>query len=94
MAMPNRSMVVSEPLLPHCPAYESGYHYVSAPIESLSETILYYLAQEDERLRIVENAYQLVTSKLTFYNSIKTIMEAVNQLRGTTRPPANGTISR
>ena len=93
MAMPNRSMVVSEPLLPHCPAYESGYHYVSAPIEALSETVLYYLRQEDERQRIVENAYQLVTSKLTFRNSMKTIMDAVNQLRRTTRRPANGAIS-
>jgi len=79
MACPNRSLVVSEPLLPHCPYYEPGIHYVSAPTEILAETILYYLEHEEERLRIAENAYELVTTVLTFQNSIKTIMDAVSR---------------
>jgi len=81
LAAPNRSLIVSEPLLPHCPDYEAGVHYVSAPIEKLSETILYYLAHEEERQRIVENACHLVTTKLTFHNSIKAIMDAVARTR-------------
>jgi len=82
MAAPNRSLVVSEPLLAHVPHYEAGIHYASAPtIDKLAETILYYLEHTDERLRIVENAYQLLTTTLTMGNSIKTIMEAVNKAR-------------
>jgi hypothetical protein len=81
MAAPNRSLIVSEPLLPHCPQYEAGTHYVSAPADRIAEAIVYYLKNEDERLRIVENAYQLVTTALTFRNSIKTIMDAVSKTR-------------
>jgi spore maturation protein CgeB len=74
-------LIISEPLLPHCPQYKSGTHYVSASIDKLAETIMYYLRQEDERLRIVENAYQLVTTELTFRNSIQAIMDAVHSKR-------------
>lgn len=80
MAAPNRSLIVSEPLLPHCPLYEAGIHYVSAPIEKLTEVILYYLQNENERLRIVDQAYQLVTTKLAFRNSVKQIMDAVDKI--------------
>ena len=79
LATPNRSLIVSESVLPHCQSFIAGTHYVSVPIERLAETILYYLDHEEERLRIVENAYQLVTTKLVFRESIKSIMEAVNQ---------------
>jgi hypothetical protein len=78
LAAPNRSLIISEPLLPHCPSLVPGTHYVSAPVASLTETILYYLGHEEERLRIVENAYRLFTTKLTFQESIKSIMDAVN----------------
>jgi glycosyltransferase involved in cell wall biosynthesis len=81
MAAPNRSLIVSEPLLPHCPQYEAGVHYVAAPADRIAEAIVYYLENEDERLRIVENAYQLVTTSLTFRNSIQTIMNAVSKTR-------------
>ena len=82
MAAPNRSLVVSEPLLPHVPHYEAGIHYVAAPsVDKLAETILYYLEHVDERLRIVEDAYQLLTTTLTMRNSIKIIMEAVDKTR-------------
>ena len=80
MAAGNRSLVVSEPLLSHCPVYQAPKHYVSTPVEGIVETILYYLQYEHERLQIIENAYQLVTTKLTLHNSIKTIMNAVNEV--------------
>lgn len=79
LAIPNRSLVVSEPLLAHCPAYNPGVHYVSAPIEQLAETILYYLDHEEERARIVDNGYQLVTTELRFDRSIQAILEAVDK---------------
>ncbi|MDX1523242.1 MAG: glycosyltransferase, partial [Anaerolineae bacterium] len=80
LAAPNRSLIVSEPVLPHCPPFIAGVHYVSAPIEKLTETILYYLGNDAERQKIVENAYSLVTSDLTFKNSIQTMVKAVDDL--------------
>ena len=80
LAAPNRSLVVSEMILPHCPSFLPAIHYVSVPVENLAKTILYYLDHEEERLRIVDNAYHLVTTKLLFRESIKSIMDAVNQV--------------
>ncbi len=80
LAAPNRSLTISEPLLPHCPPLIAGTHYVSAPVASLARTIVYYLEHEAERLRIVEDAYRLFTTQLTFRESIKSIMDAVNSV--------------
>jgi hypothetical protein len=81
MAAPNRSLIVSEPLLPHCPQYQAGIHYVSAPIDRLTDTIVHYLEHEDERQIIVEDAYQLVTTELAFGNSVARMMKAVTERR-------------
>jgi hypothetical protein len=86
LAAPNRSLIVSEPVLPHCPSFIAGTHYVSVPIDSLAKTILYYLENEEERLRIVENAYRMVTTKLVFRQSIKSIMDAVYELDRSIHP--------
>jgi hypothetical protein len=81
MAASNRSLIVSEPMLPHCPEYKAGVHYVSAPIDKLAESIVYYIKNEDKRAEIVENAYHLVTTQLTMRNSLKPIMEEVDKIR-------------
>jgi hypothetical protein len=86
LAAPNRSLIVSEPVLPHCPSFIAGTHYVSVPVDSLAQTILFYLDHEEERLRIVDNAYYLVTTKLVFRESIKSIMDAVNQVYQSIHP--------
>jgi hypothetical protein len=80
MAAGNRSLVASESFLPHHGAYQDGVHYVSAPPEALAETVLFYLDNEAQRHRIVENAYQLATVELTLKNSIKAIMQAVDEI--------------
>jgi hypothetical protein len=80
-AAPNRSLVVSETMLPHCPAYRPGIHYAESAPEDLARTILFYLQHPEERERIVENAYSLLTSDLTFNNSIMTIMREVERVR-------------
>jgi hypothetical protein len=77
MAIPNRSLVVSEPLLPHCPAYVPGSHYVSAPVAALADEIVYYLRHEEERSQIVEKAYQLATEVMPFRRSVERIMAAI-----------------
>ncbi len=76
MAGPNRSLIVSETMLPHCPYYEPGVHYVAAPLAKLRDTILYYLENEAARQRIVENCYNLMTTRLTMGHSVQTIMQA------------------
>lgn len=80
LAAPNRSLIVSETMLAHCPSLEAGRHFVSVPVGKLAEAILYYLDHEEERLRIVDNAYRFVTTQLVFQESIKSIMDAVNEL--------------
>ena len=80
LAAPNRSLVVSETILPHCSSFLAGKHFVSVQVETLAKTILYYLNHEEERLSIVENAYHLVTTKLVFRESIKSIMDAVSKV--------------
>jgi hypothetical protein len=81
LAAPNRSLIVSETMLPHCPAYRPGVHYVESPPEALSGTILHYLQRPEERACIVENAYQLLTTELTFHNSIRSIMAEAERVR-------------
>lgn len=76
MAVPNGSLVVSEPLLAHVPQYIAGEHYVSAPIPKLAETIIHYLNHPTEREKITENARRFITTELTFANAIATIMDA------------------
>lgn len=75
LAAPNRSLIVSEQVLPHCPYFENGVHYVAAPVSQLRDTILYYLEHEAARQRIIDNCYELVTTKLTMRNSIQTMMQ-------------------
>ncbi len=86
-AIPNRSLVVSEPVLPHCPEYEAGIHYVSAPIDRLAESIVYYLTHDDERQRIIEDAYRLVMTELTFRESIARLMDGVAKVRAPSQGP-------
>jgi hypothetical protein len=77
IVMPNRSLVVSEPLLLHWPDYVAGEHYVAAPIATLAETIQHFLTHADERQVIVENAVRLMQTRLTLTNSVAQIMSAV-----------------
>jgi hypothetical protein len=79
MACPNRSLVISEPVLPHCPELKANVHYVSAAIESLADTIIYYLEHEAKRKQIVDNAYKIITSELKFEKSLRRMFAAADQ---------------
>jgi hypothetical protein len=83
-AAPNRSLIVSEEVLPHSPAFRPGVHYVCAPVERLADTILRYLERPEEMRRIVESAHDLVTKDLTLGKSIDTIMAAATNAREST----------
>lgn len=79
LAAPNRALVLSEPILPHCPAFKPGVHYVEAPISQLAQAVLRYLRHEDERRAIAQNAFQLTTMQMSFRKSVASIMDAVER---------------
>lgn len=79
-ACSNRSMVVSEPLLPHCTEFKENVHYVSAKIEDLANTIVYYLEHEGERRQIVDNAYELMMAELKFEKSLRKMFAAAQHI--------------
>lgn len=79
IAAGNKSLVVSEPFQPHYHAYQKGIHFVDAPLEELVNSIVHYISHPEERNRIVENAYQLVTTQLTLQNSVASIMKAAEE---------------
>jgi hypothetical protein len=79
LAAANKSLVISDPFLPHFPIYREGQHYISVPKEDLTPTIIEYLDRDEKRGPIVENAYNLVTRELTLSKSIKTIMDSVER---------------
>lgn len=76
MACSNRSLVVSETLLPHCPEFKENINYVSAKIKDLADTIVYYLEHEEERKRIIDNAYNLMMTELKFEKSLRRMLAA------------------
>jgi hypothetical protein len=77
----NRALIVTEPTLPHHPAFVPGVHLVEASVEHMADTICYYLTHEDERERIVEQAYQLVTTDMAIENTVGAILAAIKQKR-------------
>jgi predicted nucleotidyltransferase len=91
LAMPNRSLVVSEPLLAHVPAYRPGEHYVVAPLDRMADVIAATLRDDAGRARIVEAAYQVSTQEVTLGGSLAQLMAAAAAYRarlGIDRAPA------
>jgi hypothetical protein len=81
MAAPNRSLLVTERELPHCPMMVEGEHYAAAEAEALTGTLLYYLRNEKERAAMVEKAYRLATTRTTMRQSVETLLEWGKQAR-------------
>ncbi len=79
VAAGNRSMVISDPILPHCPEYQPGVHYISASLEKLVNTIRYYLDHQDERELIAENAFRLVTERMTMESSVRSLVGLLHE---------------
>jgi hypothetical protein len=75
LAAPNRALIVTEPTLPHTP-FMPGEHLVEVPIEKMADTICHYLSHEEDRGRIVEQAYQLIT-KVSKEDVVAKILEQV-----------------
>jgi hypothetical protein len=80
LAAHNRALVVTEPTLPHT-SHRPGVHVVEAPFEQMADTICHYLAHEEERQRIVENAYQLISGSQDSTSGISAIIDRVLKMR-------------
>jgi hypothetical protein len=76
LASANGAMVVTEPLLPHHPAFVPGVHFVQCPVDRMAETIEYYLHHETERCQIAQRAHELVTTDMAIEQTVKAIMAA------------------
>lgn len=79
LAAANKSLVISDPLQNHAPVYRASKHYISSPLSTLTDTIIYYLKHAEEREKVVEEAYELVTKRLTLTNSIRIILDELRQ---------------
>lgn len=69
----NHVLNISEPTLPHSP-FKPGEHIVEAPVDQLTDTICYYLTQDEELRKITASAYKLVTRDLTLEISLTRIL--------------------
>jgi hypothetical protein len=78
IAMPNRALVISEPMLRHNPHLLPQVHYVEAPLADLPDKILYYLEHEQARMEIVDRAYLATTGALSMERTIRRILSAVS----------------
>lgn len=80
LAGANKILVVSEPLQDSAP-FQNGEHIVAAPLGELADKVAFYLAHEDERIRLTENAYHLATRELTTKKMVARILQEAQSRR-------------
>ncbi len=74
MAMSCGALVVSSTLKYPAP-YEPGVHFVSCSEQNVTDSILYYLSNNAQRQKIIDNAYGFVTKDITVTKMMSKIME-------------------
>lgn len=67
------AMMVTEPFVDPRP-FEPGTHFVESSAEELLGTIKHYLAHEDERAAVVDQAEALVRERLTLRTSLRKML--------------------
>ncbi len=87
LGMANKALVVSEPIYAPAP-FVPGRHYVSAGLEEMPAAIRHYLSHDDERERIANEAYRLVTQELTAARSVSQLLALVEAGLSATVAPA------
>ena len=76
LGMANGALVVAEPIYMPQP-FVPGRHFVEAPLGELPAVVDRWLADEEGRRRITDEAYRFVTREHRNERSIATILEAV-----------------
>ncbi|MBN1667733.1 MAG: glycosyltransferase family 1 protein [Anaerolineales bacterium] len=78
LAAPNRSLLISESLLPASTGlFTPGEHLITANLGAIVDTISRYLSDVPARERIVEKAYDLVTNGMTMEAMTRKIITTV-----------------
>jgi hypothetical protein len=80
LAAPCRTLIVTEPTLPHS-FFKPGVHLVEADISEIADTISYYLEHDEEREKIVEAAHSLVTNQSGLDKMIQIMVCVLEQRR-------------
>ena len=94
LAAPNRSLFVSESLMPHVPDLKPGVHYVHGSPDLLPDLIERYLERDEERDAIVDHAYEAATAQLTLERTARQILGSVERVRTTRRQRHSGSAAR
>ena len=78
IGMANKTLVLSEPLYRPDP-FVAGKHFVSVPAEQMPAAIRYYLAHEDERLRIAEESHRFVREEVSLRDSVSRLISLMER---------------
>ena len=77
---PNKTLMISEPVADYDP-FIPGRHIVAEPIEKFANTIEFYLSHDNQRQKIVEEAYRLVQEEYTINQMIGRILNHAREIR-------------
>ena len=77
MAIANRCLVISE-LSDYIEPLVNGKHLIVTELENIVSACEYYLENDDERMRIVEQAYQFVTKEFTSSIICRSLLDKLN----------------
>jgi hypothetical protein len=77
----NKTLVISETVRDNRPVIP-GEHFISVPWPQIPDKVQFYLSNENERKRIVDQAYQLIDQgELTIKRSVSLILQRARQAR-------------
>lgn len=74
LSAPNRTVMITEPMLPHAPIHP-GVHVVESSLTAMPGTIAHYLADAAARERISDASYRLVTTELTMEKAMRQVLD-------------------
>jgi hypothetical protein len=78
LGMANGALVISEPAYDTFP-FVPGQHYISASVDEMPAVIRHYLENEEERRRIVNEAYAFVTEQLPMERSVSRLVDLMSE---------------
>jgi hypothetical protein len=79
LAAPNRTMIVSEPVIDTIP-FQPENHFIMAEIEQISRIIQCSLQNHEKREQIIDRSYDLVVNKMPMEKMILKLMKSIRKL--------------
>jgi hypothetical protein len=78
IGMVNKTLLISEPIYRPEP-YLPGVHFEMCPVEEMPDLIRHYLQHEEQRLAMVERAYQFATTEMLFGDKARDMLRLIRQ---------------